>query len=183
MKKINFLILMAVAVSMFFQFSCSTTEDDVPPIVDTTKKDTVKPVVILNKFELGVTKYALTGTETNAVGYYVQGDDRTVISVVGFNGSTPVSFELEFPGKSVGNYVYRTHSPFSARFIISELGKIDYRDFAIDQVSGKTFNINISSYGEVGKEIKGTFSGDVTTAQIQPTKVQKGEFVVTRIEQ
>lgn len=96
-----------------------------------------------------------------AIGYYSVKDSVTGLTCAAMDTT---SFSLVFPGKTTGSFAWQS-------------GALTYK--TLNTFAAKTININVTEYGAVGEEIKGTFEGTFQSTS-GPVTITNGKFCVIR---
>jgi len=96
-----------------------------------------------------------------AIGYYSVKDSVTGITAAGMDTA---SFSLVFPGKTTGSFAWQS-------------GALTYK--VLNTFAAQTININVTEYGAVGEDIKGTFEGTFQSNSGAIT-ITDGKFCVVR---
>ncbi len=174
LKKIVLVILVAAAAIPFQ--NCGTPPDDIPPVVDTTKK-VVEPI---NTFKFNNIKtYSLKWDSTNMFGTYRVGTDFTTIIVEGYSAGTYASFILKFPGKTLGTFKYSVIPEVNIEINIDQ--GVKHKQYIYQPEPGRDMIINVTKYDPVGGKISGTFSGQLQESGSLPTgNITAGAFEVRR---
>ncbi len=173
-KKIALIILVAAAAIPFQ--NCGTPPDDIPPVVDTTKK-VVEPV---NTFKFNnITTYNLKWDSTNMFGTYRVGTDFTTITVEGYSGGNYASFILKFPGKTLGSFKYTVIPEVNIEINTGE--GVKHKQYTFQPEPGRDMIINVTKYDPVGGKIKGTFSAQLQeSGSLNTGNISAGAFEVRR---
>jgi len=114
-----------------------------------------------------------TITLSAAVARYDVGEGETGVAAAGISGTDSVNCGLVFPGNQTGTFSW-VSGDFGLVFALSNPQRVYF------PVSGST---TVSSYGAVGSNVRGTFSGTVTRLGTNETvTVSNGQFSATRIQ-
>ena len=179
MKKLQYFLL-ALMVAPLFMVSngCGGDEAVTPPdTTDNTVKDTAGA-----GFKVGFDVYQLVLDQNQTDGHYRAADGKTIIFIVGrskkadqgvVDGKGEV--ELTFVGSAPGSYTQANMDDVTIELATGE--HPTRTEYSYDANSKMV--INITEYGPVGGQIKGTFSGTLKTG-INSRDVRNGFFTVTR---
>ncbi|MDB4160942.1 hypothetical protein N9772_01070 [Bacteroidia bacterium] len=181
MKKFSVILLMAVAAIIGTTTTSCGGEDPVAPKVSTT--DTTETAVEANnKVRVGLKDYSIVEEAARTNSTYISGEDKTAIIVFGSdNTHGDIDFQITFKGKSTGTY---TSSEVGDNGLVFGLGTGTEGDVRRQEheASTTTLTVIVTEYGEVGEQVKGTFSGQVKNVNGQTVNISNGEFEVTRKE-
>lgn len=171
MKKLSVLALILIFAAGAAITGCGDTEPT--PVKN---DDTTTQVTITNEFKIGFDTYKIETIDLSTYGYYSSTEDKTYIFVEGSDATLgDADFVIWFDGNATGTF--KTVDG-TAHFACGtgEKGTIYREEFTSD---GGTVTVNVTEYGAVDGQIKGTFSGTVMKS-LNSFNVSNGKFDVTR---
>jgi hypothetical protein len=180
MKKISLILIVLSTVYIgSISTGCSDKPVATPTPIDTTNTgDTSGNAVIDNQINIGIKLYKLVTSKEGATGAYSVSTSKTTIAVDGIDSKNgPANFDIKFTGTNKGTF---TMAGGNLEFACGrgELNTVYREEFG---ATGSIFTVDITEYGPVGGNIKGTFSGTVKNLKTgQSVDVTLGVFSVTR---
>ena len=179
MKKFSLILLIAVAAIIGTTTTSCGGEDPVTPKNPTSTTDTTEiGVEANNKVRVGLKDYSIVEEAARTNSTYMSGKDETAIIVFGSdNTHGDINFQITFKGKTTGTY---TSSEVGDNGVVFGLGTGTGNRVQEHEASTTTLTVIVAEYGEVGEQIKGTFSGQVKNVNGQTVNISNGEFEVTR---
>jgi len=111
-------------------------------------------------------------------GGYINSDTQTGISMVALDGSDSIIVTIIFDGKETGsrNFLVETGTEEIVNGV--SLMKADLSEFFLSENNG---SINISSYGNIGAKISGTFNGVLKSVLNNNDLNVSGSFSAVRL--
>jgi hypothetical protein len=179
MKKITLILFLFSAAALIMTTSCGSDDNTTTPS-NNNSQDSTPTANINNQIQIGLELFKFNEDKNRTFGEYNSRDTTTYISVFGNDPNYgDASFNITFPGQTTGSFVTVIGSSdvdFQAG--AGEEGTIYREEFS---ASGSTMNIEVTEYGAVGEQIKGTFSGVVKNGRTgQSVNISKGKFDVIR---